>query len=1376
MSTPKASKKLPGAWTSDEVATPGADARTSDEAAAPAANSPVPFLEPLEFEGTGTSPSSFHLPAAEPGVLPVHPRLSLAPVTDDDLSLKWGIPDFEELAEAAENRRMTRRVAKLARSGESSSKPAGLVYRGHRGLREKTMRKTKQMDAETCPSDSEPVAPSAPGAPVVEASQSNGEPAAPSAGAPVEGTSHPGGEPAVHNAGAPIEEGATPDAETAAHAASSRSEEDEIEELLGSSQGESDRAPDDGWKVTKAGSSPVLSTQRDLAIAAQYFPSWFDLCEDEDQYGPIPVDWLFSPSGTPVLPDIKVDPSLLRDFWQDVESSDEERDVQRAIEASIVTAVAERERREQAGGLGLHAVIVEVPSDEDEEPEGPAGPDGRYTTEQKGKGVRRTKDQRDFLREFVTGRHSKSEKDKPKSKPTKGKTPAPQGPTHFKREPSQVPEGGWFHASTAAGGRIPPSPPSSSSSSSSSDSDSSDGSSESGYDSSDSSSSSSDDGRGHRGKTPSEKRHREKQKRETKRIRKALAGVKIKPPFSWNGSPDLDLFDQWTYEVDTWRELYGLSDKLAIKLVVQFLTGTAGKFFMKHVATCQSEWTIASLYEALFDYCFPTDYKAQLHLRLEHSVQGKSKVRDFVREIQHLAARFPDVSDFQLAQIFWRGIHGHIRVYLIEKGLHPERTALDKMVKYAARREEAYVEARRDERAFEGQVPGRTWGRFANRTTGPEPYQPNREQRDKRGQRSEQRDRREQRSEQRDSRDQGNRNGQGRQPSGSGQHRRGDHKKGAQSEKLTKEQRDKLRAEGRCFTCGEKGHESRNCTTRKTARAPNVGVNASSVRFANIERLAENARQANGGVRLASIRVATPGDSQVGATSSATGDGIWVRAHTSDCIEYLLTLLVSYFDPEEACAANMEPEDRFTVRTYNYELYDSEFLIIDHLAPPESPDEFVVSRTQMDDPEWGIPDMLQEAWEDYSALPARASPNLEGAPQDRDIWARAHVSDCIEYLRTMLITYFEPEEARTVGMEPEERFCIQTNSEELHDHEFLVYDRLAPVESPAEFVVSRAQLDEPEWSIDDMLQEAWNEYVSLPPRAEWGQGFPSRGVPDKRYPARFWLKAKLMAALQQGYPYLSDLGYSVSVKPHAEGYGMFMTDIEEPLFIGHEEVCSAAFDAQSVLTAVVEDAGLDVLESRMAREARRRQRRMTLMVCAARTGVKPRKGKKPEQPANWIPAVERNAMKTKDFTRVLPKPIVVTVQVNGQPVRALIDTGSMADFLSTTIVDQLGLKKEVLAKPLPVQLAVHGSRSKINCCVTVDFQYQEINCKRRFDVVNLDNYDMILGTPFLFQHKVAIGLNPIRISVGSDKPLDIQGEEIAVITSAAADLLEDELD
>ena len=114
--------------------------------------------------------------------------------------------------------------------------------------------------------------------------------------------------------------------------------------------------------------------------------------------------------------------------------------------------------------------------------------------------------------------------------------------------------------------------------------------------------------------------------------------------------------------------------------------------------------------------------------------------------------------------------------------------------------------------------------------------------------------------------------------------------------------------------------------------------------------------------------------------------------------------------------------------------------------------------------------------------------------------------------------------------------------------------------------------------------------------------------------------------------------------------------------------------------------------------------------------------------------------------------------------------------MSTTIADQLGVKKEALAKPLALQLAVHGSRSRINFGTTVELRYQGIRGQRHFDIVNLDSYDLILGTPFIFQHKLLIGLNPTRVLVGSAEPTPIEGESIATVKSAAADLFEDELE
>ena len=72
----------------------------------------------------------------------------------------------------------------------------------------------------------------------------------------------------------------------------------------------------------------------------------------------------------------------------------------------------------------------------------------------------------------------------------------------------------------------------------------------------------------------------------------------------------------------------------------------------------------------------------------------------------------------------------------------------------------------------------------------------------------------------------------------------------------------------------------------------------------------------------------------------------------------------------------------------------------------------------------------------------------------------------------------------------------------------------------------------------------------------------------------------------------------------------------------------------------------------------------------------------------------------------------------------------------------------------------------------MNFKYQSIDCKRRFDIANLDNYDVILGTPFTYQHKVVIGLNPPCVVVGLKEPTKMNGPDVITISSAAADLLD----
>jgi Retroviral aspartyl protease len=111
--------------------------------------------------------------------------------------------------------------------------------------------------------------------------------------------------------------------------------------------------------------------------------------------------------------------------------------------------------------------------------------------------------------------------------------------------------------------------------------------------------------------------------------------------------------------------------------------------------------------------------------------------------------------------------------------------------------------------------------------------------------------------------------------------------------------------------------------------------------------------------------------------------------------------------------------------------------------------------------------------------------------------------------------------------------------------------------------------------------------------------------------------------------------------------------------------------------------------------------------------------------------LERNVSRPKDFQRVVPKAIIAECHINGRAVRALFDSGSLSDFISTTVVDQLGLQAMHLVKPITCQMAATGSRTMITSCVDVHLEYQSINKTWHFDVINLENHDIILRMPFL---------------------------------------------
>jgi Retroviral aspartyl protease len=131
----------------------------------------------------------------------------------------------------------------------------------------------------------------------------------------------------------------------------------------------------------------------------------------------------------------------------------------------------------------------------------------------------------------------------------------------------------------------------------------------------------------------------------------------------------------------------------------------------------------------------------------------------------------------------------------------------------------------------------------------------------------------------------------------------------------------------------------------------------------------------------------------------------------------------------------------------------------------------------------------------------------------------------------------------------------------------------------------------------------------------------------------------------------------------------------------------------------------------------------------------------------------------KEDAWILPKPIVVQVRINGYPAQALIDSRSLGDFMSSTLADQLKVRRETSSALLGLQLAVQGSQSKINTTTMARMQYQGIDAAQHFDI--------ILETPWLYQHKVCIGLNQAHIIIGCNDPdLIQQGQDTKLMLHA----------
>ena len=117
------------------------------------------------------------------------------------------------------------------------------------------------------------------------------------------------------------------------------------------------------------------------------------------------------------------------------------------------------------------------------------------------------------------------------------------------------------------------------------------------------------------------------------------------------------------------------------------------------------------------------------------------------------------------------------------------------------------------------------------------------------------------------------------------------------------------------------------------------------------------------------------------------------------------------------------------------------------------------------------------------------------------------------------------------------------------------------------------------------------------------------------------------------------------------------------------------------------------------------------------------------------------------------------VEINGVKALTLFDTGSTTDSITPEFAFATKAKTFKLDEQVILQLGCVGSRSKISYGTRVPIGFGNISNEVYYDLVNIDRYDCIIGTPFMNTHKVCLDFGTRTITINGQEIPALSFEE-----------------
>ena len=119
------------------------------------------------------------------------------------------------------------------------------------------------------------------------------------------------------------------------------------------------------------------------------------------------------------------------------------------------------------------------------------------------------------------------------------------------------------------------------------------------------------------------------------------------------------------------------------------MKGKVEQYFMTFIALDLKCWTVETLGQGLFNYCFSPAFRRQMRVKFQEFMEGKQIVKEYLRQLKLMDAWLPDITDFQLMQKYWDGANSYLHLKWTENGFTPEFSDISELELAAKRYENA---------------------------------------------------------------------------------------------------------------------------------------------------------------------------------------------------------------------------------------------------------------------------------------------------------------------------------------------------------------------------------------------------------------------------------------------------------------------------------------------------------------------------------------------------------------------------------------------------------------------------------------------------------------------------------------------------------------